>query len=295
MIKHDKLYRYLFENKSVRGELVNVSQTLESMLAKHTYPPAVQKLLGELLVATSLLTATLKFEGDITVQLQSEGPVRLVVINGNNLQEMRGLARVEGEITDNASLQDMMAGGYLAITISPSDGERYQGIVELTGCSLADCIENYFRQSEQLPTRLFIRTGIDDKNHIAAAGMLLQVLPSNDNREDEFEHLSKLTETIKAEELFNLDIKEILYRLYHQEDVTLFEAQRVTFQCTCSRQRCINTLMLLENKALDDIIKEDGTVDMQCDFCGSHYIFDLVDIEVIRSERKYALNNSKLH
>lgn len=296
MTKHDKLYRYLFEEQAVRGELVNVSRTLEAILEKHTYPPVVQALLGELLVATSLLTATLKFEGDITVQLQSEGPVRLVVINGNNRQEMRGLARIDGDIADNASLQEMMPNGYLVITIAPLDGERYQGIVELTGNSLVDCIENYFRQSEQLPTRLFIRTGFNDKQQIAAAGMLLQVLPAENKGEEQFEHLSKLTETIKSEELFNLETKEVLYRLYHQEDVTLFEAQRVTFQCTCSRQRCINALILLGNDELDDILKEDGTVDMQCDFCGNHYLFDLVDIKAIRTgEYNDSLINNKIH
>ncbi|WP_016679298.1 Hsp33 family molecular chaperone HslO, partial [Yersinia pestis] len=160
MSNHDQLHRYLFANHAVRGELVSVNETYQQVLANHDYPPAVQKLLGEMLVATSLLTATLKFDGDITVQLQGgDGPLTLAVINGNNRQEMRGVARVKGEISDDSTLQEMVGNGYLVITITPAQGERYQGVVALEGETIAACLENYFMQSEQLPTRLFIRTG----------------------------------------------------------------------------------------------------------------------------------------
>jgi len=128
---NDKLSRFLFDNHEVRGEVVNLSETYQKILDNHNYPLAVQKLLGELLVATSLLTATLKFEGDITVQLQGDGPLSLAVINGNNHQHMRGVARVNRDIADNASLKEMMGNGYIVITITPKSGERYQGIVAL--------------------------------------------------------------------------------------------------------------------------------------------------------------------
>ncbi len=126
MTQHDQLHRYLFENYAVRGELVTVSETLEQILANHTYPQPVKTVLAELLVATSLLTATLKFAGDITVQLQGDGPLQLAVINGNNQQQLRGVARVQGEIADDADLKTMVGNGYLVITISPEEGERYQ-------------------------------------------------------------------------------------------------------------------------------------------------------------------------
>lgn len=133
MPQHDQLHRYLFENFAVRGELVTVSETLQQILDNHTYPQPVKTVLAELLVATSLLTATLKFAGDITVQLQGDGPLSLAVINGNNQQQMRGVARVQGDIPDNADLKTLVGNGYLVITITPEEGERYQGVVGLEG------------------------------------------------------------------------------------------------------------------------------------------------------------------
>jgi len=159
MAQHDQLHRYLFEQFAVRGELVTVSETWKQILENHNYPLPVKTLLGELLVATSLLTATLKFAGDITVQLQGDGPMTLAVINGNNQQQMRGVARVQGDVPENADLKTLVGNGYLVITISPEEGERYQGVVGLEGDTLAACLEDYFMRSEQLPTRLFIRTG----------------------------------------------------------------------------------------------------------------------------------------
>lgn len=196
MSNHDQLHRYLFENYAVRGELVTVSETYQQILNNHDYPAPVQKLLGELLVATSLLTATLKFDGDITVQLQGDGPLKLAVINGNNRQEMRGVARTQAPIADDSTLHQMIGNGVMVITISPTEGERYQGVVGLEGETLAECLEAYFRQSEQLPTRLFIRTG-EAEGNAAAAGMLLQVLPAQDGNLDDFDHLVQLTNTVK--------------------------------------------------------------------------------------------------
>ncbi|TGD50024.1 redox-regulated molecular chaperone Hsp33, partial [Salmonella enterica subsp. enterica serovar Poona] len=148
MPQHDQLHRYLFENFAVRGELVTVSETLQQILDNHTYPQPVKTVLAELLVATSLLTATLKFAGDITVQLQGDGPLSLAVINGNNQQQMRGVARVQGDIPDNADLKTLVGNGYLVITITPEEGERYQGVVGLEGDTLAACLEDYFLRSE---------------------------------------------------------------------------------------------------------------------------------------------------
>ncbi|SQJ30890.1 Heat shock protein 33 [Serratia rubidaea] len=281
MSNHDQLHRYLFENYAVRGELVTLSDTYRHILENHDYPAPVQALLGEMLVATSLLTATLKFDGDITVQLQGDGPLKLAVINGNNQQEMRGVARLQGDIADGSTLQQMIGNGVMVITITPAEGERYQGVVALEGETLAECLENYFRQSEQLPTRLFIRTGEAD-GQPAAGGMLLQVLPAQDEQNaDDFDHLVQLTATIKNEELFTLPANEVLYRLYHQEEVTLYEPQPVIFRCTCSRQRCADALLTLPTDEVADMLEQDGNIDMHCDYCGNHYVFDAMDIAAL--------------
>ncbi|ATO35090.1 Hsp33 family molecular chaperone HslO [Dickeya dianthicola] len=281
MPNHDQLHRYLFENHAVRGELVTVSDTFQQMLANHDYPVPVKNLLGEMLVATSLLTATLKFSGDITVQLQGDGPLKLAVINGNHQQQMRGVARLQGDIAADSSLHDMIGNGYLVITITPTEGERYQGVVGLDGDNVAACLENYFQQSEQLPTRLFIRTG-EHNDRQCAAGMLLQVLPAQHGNREDFDHLTQLTATVKGEELFGLPADEVLYRLYHQENVTLYEPQPVAFRCHCSRERCADALMALSVDEVSDILAQDGQIDMHCDYCDSHYLFSAQDIAEIR-------------
>ena len=292
MAIQDQLHRYLFENYAVRGELVSVHDTYRQVLGQHDYPPSVQNLLGEMLVATSLLTATLKFKGEITVQLQGDGPLRLAVINGDDQQHMRGVARIDGAIDADSSLKQMVGNGYLVITLTPDEGERYQGVVGLEGENLTDCLENYFIQSEQLLTRLFIRTGTHD-GQVAAAGMLLQVLPAQNASTEDFEHLAQLTSTIKAEELFTLPANDVLYRLYHQDEVTLYPSQEVSFRCTCSRQRCAEALLTLSENDLQEMLDEDGKIDMHCDFCGSLYSFNADDVEAIKADKRRA--DAQLH
>ncbi|MBS0968085.1 Hsp33 family molecular chaperone HslO [Chimaeribacter arupi] len=281
---HDQLHRFLFQNQAVRGELVTLSDTYQQVLENHHYPAPVKTLLGELLVATSLLTATLKFDGDITVQIQGDGPLKMAVVNGNNRQEMRGVARVQEEaaIAPESTLKQMIGNGYLVITITPAEGERYQGVVGLEGDTVAECLENYFLQSEQLPTRLFIRTGEADGKP-AAAGMLLQVLPAQNASTDDFDHLTQLTATVKNEELFGLPAHEVLYRLYHQEEATVYEPQSVCFRCSCSRERCANALRALPDEDLQSILEEEGQIDMHCDYCGADYVFDKVDVGALRN------------
>ena len=292
MAHQDQMHRYLFENHAVRGELVTVSDTWREIINGHDYPLPVQKVLGELLVATSLLTATLKFDGDITVQLQGDGPLNLAVINGNNRQEMRGVARMQGEIAPESTLKEMVGNGYLVITISPAAGERYQGVVGLEGETLAECLEDYFMRSEQLPTRLFIRTGETD-GVPGAGGILLQVLPAQDANPDDFSHLATLTETIKTEELLGLPAHDVLWRLYNQEEVTIYDPQDVCFHCTCSHERCGEVLATLPDEEVDQILSEDGKIDMHCDYCGSNYSYDAVDIAAIR--KGSAAANDQLH
>ncbi|SDH76352.1 molecular chaperone Hsp33 [Vibrio xiamenensis] len=267
------LHRYLFEDLSVRGELVQLEDTYQQIISSKEYPAALQTLLGELLVSTTLLTATLKFEGSITIQLQGDGPVSLAVINGDHDQKVRGVARWEGDIADNATLHEMMGKGHMVITIDPKQGERYQGVVGLEGDNLTQVIENYFANSEQLKTRLWIRS--DDKH---AAGMLIQVMPDGTGSADDFEHLEQLTNTVKDEELFTLEANELLYRLYNQEKVRLFEPQAVEFHCGCSRERSGSAIVTLERSEVNDIVAEIGAISLHCDYCGTTYSFDATQV-----------------
>ncbi|MGN2671988.1 Hsp33 family molecular chaperone HslO [Aliivibrio fischeri] len=274
---NNTLHRYLFEDLSVRGELVQLDDAYQQIISSKEYPKPVQNLLGELLVATTLLTATLKFEGSITLQLQGDGPVSLAVINGDNNQKVRGVARFEGDIAEDATLHQLMGRGYLVITITPKDGERYQGVVALEGENLAQCFEGYFERSEQLKTRLWLRLGeYEGKPH--AAGMLLQVMPDGTGSENDFEHLEQLTDTIKNEELFGLPAEDVLYRLYNQDKVQLFEPQDVEFFCGCSRERSGGAIVTIDRAEVDDIIKTEGKISLHCDYCGTSYNFDSIDV-----------------
>lgn len=279
-MSRDILHRYLFDNADVRGQLVQLESSYQQMLAAQAYPKAVQHLLGELMAATSLLTATIKFVGDISVQLQGDGPVSLAVINGDNQLQMRGVARWQGDVDDAATLPELLGKGVMVITLTPDKGQRYQGIVSLEHGTLAACLEEYFNQSEQLPTQ--IKLFADAKQ---AAGTLLQVLPSqqeDDEEENEgFNHLSVLTHTIKAEELFTLDAEDVLHRLYHEEEVMLFEPVDVSFKCTCSRERSAGALKTIDRAELDVIVAEDGKIDMGCEYCSANYSFDAIDIAAI--------------
>lgn len=271
------LNRYLFEDLSVRGELVQLDEAYQRIISSKEYPAALQKLLGELLVSTTLLTATLKFEGSITIQLQGDGPVSLAVINGDHDQKIRGVARWEGDIAEDASLHDMMGKGYLVITIEPKKGERYQGVVGLEGETLADVIEGYFANSEQLKTRLWIRTGEHEgKKH--AAGMMIQVMPDGTGTPEDFEHLEQLTATVKNEELFTLPANELLYRLYNQDSVRLYEPQPVEFHCGCSRERSGAAIITVDKTEIYDILAEEGSISLHCDYCGTSYTFDEPEI-----------------
>ncbi|SMY38025.1 Hsp33 family molecular chaperone HslO [Photobacterium andalusiense] len=290
---NDSLNRYLFDGAAVRGELVQLSQTYQQIIADKNYPAPVATLLGELLVATSLLTATLKFEGSITVQVQGDGPVSLAVINGDHNQQLRGVARWKGDIKDG-TIHDLMGKGHMVITITPTKGERYQGMVGLDGDSLVECLESYFKNSEQLKTRIWLRTGEID-GQVRAAGMLLQIMPDGTGTEGDFEHLEALTETVKDEELFTLEAQDVLYRLYHQEQVQLFDPQAVSFECGCSRDRSAAAIMSVQPQEIDQIIAEDGKVSLHCDYCGTSYDFDSIDIAALRDNSANSADSDQVH
>lgn len=273
----DLLHRYIFDELDVRGELVQISQTFNDIVAGHDYPEPVKHLLGELLVATSLLTATLKFEGDIAVQLQGDGPVKYAVINGDHQQNMRGIARMQSEVT-GSRISDLIGHGHMVITITPVKGERYQGIVPLTKDTLAECIEDYFTQSEQLTTRLWFATQTNTDN-VKAAGLFLQVLPVNKEKsQQDFTHLEALSHTVKDEELLELDAQTVLTRLYHEDNPQLFEPQEINFVCGCSRDKTIAALVNVGQEALLEDVQAQGEVVISCHYCLTDYRFDEQDI-----------------
>ena len=285
MSQRNILNRYLFDNAHARGELVQLSSSYQDIIKNHHYPKVVEKVLGELLAATCLLTATLKFEGEITVQLQGNGPISYMSVNGDNNQQMRGIAKINDTILANeaVTLKALMGKGTMIITIRPNQGEPYQGIVALDGETLADCMSHYFDVSAQIPTKVWL---FHDHQQQQVAGTLIQLLPDGDGgqsnqekQQDDFQHLCQLTNTVKAEEIFTLEAEALLYRLYHNEQVKLFEPQPVTYLCGCSADKCLSAIAQIEPSEIRSILVEQGKISMTCEYCITTYDFDELSLK----------------
>lgn len=276
MPEHDTLRRFIFEKLPVQGRYVHLDASWRAVLERQDYPAPVRTLLGEAMAAMALLSTTLKFDGAITLQVQGDGPLHLLVVQCTSRLSLRGLARWHGDLSDS-SLQKLLGEGRLALTIEPSEkGERYQGIVPLEGETLAASLEGYFQRSEQLPTRLWLTAGAD-----CASGLLLQVMPERQRNPDAWQHVTVLADTVTSKELKTLSAEQLLQRLYHEEDVRLFEATPVAFRCQCSRERIEATLRSLGAEEMHSILREQGKVHVDCEFCGRGYDFDAVDVQTL--------------
>lgn len=272
--------RFLFDNTDVRGELVDLESSYAEVLAKHAYPAPVAELLGEMLAAVTLLSDTLKYDGLLVLQARSSGPVPLLMVECSSAREIRGIARYDAEALGEArSLRELMPDGVLAMTVDPREGKRYQGIVSLDGETLAECLSGYFALSQQLPTRFWLNA--DGRR---ARGLLLQQLPADrlpdaEARSASWEHLVTLADTLSAEELLGLDNPTLLHRLYHQEEVRLFDPLPLRFACSCSRERSANALVSLgETDARALLEEQGGSLLVDCQFCNHRYLFDAADI-----------------
>ena len=276
----DFTQRFMFDERDVRGELVSLERSYAEVLAKHPYPQPVAQLLGELMAAAALLVGALKFDGLLILQARSEGPIPLLMIECSSEREIRGLARYHAEqIGPHASLADLMPDGQLALTVDPAHGQRYQGIVDLDGENLSECFTNYFVMSQQVGTRFWLNA--DGQR---ARGLLLQQLPADrqkdeDDRDDSWNHVTALANTLKVEEQLGLDNETILHRLYHEDAVRLFDIQPLSFRCSCSRERSGNALVSLgQDDALALAVEQGGAVEIDCQFCNQRYLFDETEI-----------------
>ena len=271
----DTLTRFLFEHAEVRGEIVRLDATWRAVLACHDYPTAVRNLLGEMMAAATLLAATLKFEGALIMQMQGSGPVTLAVVECSSEFHLRATAKWREDILPG-NISALLGQGKFVITIDPKSSKQiYQGIVALEGDSVAQVLEHYMLQSEQLETRLWLASDNEQ-----ACGLLLQRLPEKDSEDaDAWNRALNLGNTLSAPELLNLPPRKILHRLFHEEDLRVFEARPVSFRCTCSRERVANMLRLLGLDEVHSILEEQGKIDVDCEFCNRHYNFDAVDAE----------------
>lgn len=276
MTDSDTLQRFLFEQAAVRGELVRLDATWRAVLARHDYPPAVARVLGEMMAAAALLAATLKFRGSLLMQVQGKGPLRLLVVECTAGRALRATAKWEGEPAGD--FMQLVGDGRFAITLDPGEGSRaYQGLVAVDAATVAGVLEHYMARSEQLDTRLVLAA-----DGGVAAGMLLQRLPGRTEADAEaWNRLAHLAATLGADELLRLPFREILRRLFHEEDVRVFDAEPVHFGCSCSRGRVAEMLRMLGAEEVRAILAEQGQVAVTCEFCNQRYVFDAVDAEQV--------------
>ena len=274
MPSQDVTQRFLFEHADVRGELVSLNDSYREILSRHAYPEPVKELLGEMLAAAVLLSTAIKFDGLLIMQARSSGPLSMLMVECSSQQEVRGIARYSDDL-NGESLAELMPDGVLAITIDPAQGQRYQGVVTLEGATLADSLANYFGSSEQLPSRF--RLLADGQS---ARGFMLQALPASQQtdpaeREESWNRLGTLADTLTVEELKALDNQTILRRLYHEEDVRVFDERPVCFRCTCSKERSGNALISLGREdAFNLLAEQGGEIEVDCQFCNTGYRFD---------------------
>jgi molecular chaperone Hsp33 len=294
----DVLHRFMLERAGVRGVLVRLADSWHEVAGRADYPPAVRELLGQSLTASALLTGQIKFDGALSLELKSRGDLRLLFTECTDAGRLRGLARHDEEAEFGPDI-DLSAqpGATLAITIGNVEtGSRYQGLVDLDRPDLASALEGYFERSEQLPAHLVLAVGAQ-----GTAGLLLQKLPGEGGIDlqsdaDGWDRVQHLTATLTESELLELPAQDLLYRLYHEERVRLFEPSDLGFGCSCSAQRVeamLRALGIDEAKAALDA--NDGVVEVTCEFCASQYRYDPVDIERVFSEVPAAPASSSSH
>lgn len=276
----DQFRKFLFEHSQIRGAWVHLRDSYSDILNQTDYPEPVARLLGESLVASVLMSSTLKFRGTLSLQANGEGPVTTLLAECSHDRYVRGIARVDDEATVAAGdLNNLLGNGRMAITITPEQGQRYQGVVPRESDSLAGALEEYFDRSEQLATRLFLFA-----DGTQSAGLLIQRLPGATEEDNElWERVEHLAATISAEELLGLDSETVLHRLFHEEEVRLFDREPVAFRCTCSRDRTLAALSSIGKEECYSILDEQGTIEMDCQFCHTTYRFQRIDIDQLFS------------
>ena len=275
MASRDQFQRFIFDTSQVRGAWVQLGQSYQQISTQAPYPEAIRNLLGEALVASVLMSSSLKFKGTLSLQAHGEAALRTLMAECSHDRHIRGLARFDEYEVADQSFHQLLGAGRMAITITPDQGSRYQGVVPREQDSLAQCLEEYFERSEQIPTSLFLFA-----SEKGAAGLMLQRLPGATEADDDlWNRVNHLARTVEAEELLTLDSEILLHRLFHEETVRLFDPEEVRFRCSCSRERTLGALEAIGREECYSILEEQGAIDMDCQFCHTHYRFLRHDID----------------
>ncbi len=304
------MHRFVFEHYPIRGHLVHLDAAWRALIEHREYPQAIRNLLGEAVAASLLLAATIKFDGVLSLQLQGDGLMHLLLAQCTSGLGVRGLARYDEDAdperiasagAPEALVSELIGAGNLTVTLETDDGaQRYQGIVPIGGERLAESLQGYFENSEQLPTRLWLYADAQ-----GASGMLLQRLPDEGGGaaaqtspaevDDAWRRVQLIGDTLTREELRTLTDREILRRLFNEDDVRLFEPSPVYFRCRCSRERVAGMLQGLGEAETRSVLAERGEVEVRCDFCNRAYVFDAVDVERLFNAGASSVGGGRVH
>ena len=292
-LKTDFAQTFQIEGVDVRGRLVRLGAALDDIITAHQYPAAVSEMLAETLTLAATLASALKYDGIFTLQIQSDGPISLMVADVTSEGAIRGYARFDEDRVagaakgDGAAVPRLLGQGHLAFTVDQgADMDRYQGIAELDGANLSDCAHNYFRNSEQLETAIFLKARVEEGEKTCRAGALMvQRLPLSKHideadAEDGWRRAVAILASLTEDELLDpsLDHDALLYRLYHEDGVRAYEDHALFHQCRCSREKVANTLKSFPRA---EVIGEDGASQVICEFCKADYTFTPADLDAL--------------
>jgi molecular chaperone Hsp33 len=274
----DTLQRFLFDEAPVRGAVVSLEDSWRQVLARRSYPAPVRTVLGEMMAAAALLGANLKFDGTLILQMHGTGALRLAVVECTHERTLRATAKWEGDPQAMPLPALLGEGGRFVLTLEPrtDKSQTWQGIVALEGDSVGAMLENYMLRSEQLDTRLILAA-----DSSRAGGFLLQRLPDGHGDPDGWPRARMLADTLKPDELLHLEPLEVLQRLYHEETVRVFDGESMAFACTCSRERVAEMLKMVGAQEAGEILLEQGSIEIGCDFCNQHYVFDEEEVDAL--------------
>lgn len=271
--------RFIFDDMPVRGLHVRLENVWKHIVGQKHYSPAIRRALGELLAAGALLSGNLKTDGTLIVQVQGQGRLKMLVVEATSDQTVRATARWDetADMHDDESLTDLLGGNSVfVLTLQPKDAEPWQGVVPLEGGSIAQMLINYTKRSEQLDTQIVLASSDD-----ACGGLLVQRLPETEPDAASWEHVGTLAQTLTPEELTGLDAQHVLYRLFHETPPRVFDPENIEFACTCSRGKVSDMLLMLGGEEVGGVVAEQGSIQIDCDFCHAKYVFDETDVNAL--------------
>jgi molecular chaperone Hsp33 len=278
MKETDTLQRFIFEHANIRGEIVHINETFQTIMAQHPYPPMVKNLLGEAIVCCLLLASSIKFEGSLNLQFQGDERLSLLLVQCDHELNIRAYAKYSPDLEVIEYAKAFLEGEMVLTINQANQPQAYESRVPIQATSMAENLMYYFAQSEQIPTRVWLAVNDD-----MAAGMLLQLMPGQDSaqREEFWEYAIQLGQTVSEEELLTLDNQTLLHRLYHETDLRLFDSRSAQFKCRCNVDKMKHVIRILGEDEANEMLKEQREIQITCDFCNTTYRFDSIDVAMI--------------